>query len=82
MEEKKKNVQAENLTSDYEKKVEELKNALEEMTSKREMYERWWLDAHNEVTRLEDEKEELRKVLNKVSAVAELYLKEKVWMEK
>ena len=61
------------------KEVEELRKSLEEMTNEKDKYQRWWNDAYVEREAKEDVIKDLQVKLDKIGAVAELYLKSKAW---
>lgn len=64
---------------DLNKKVEELEKSLKEETEQREKYQKWWNEGYTEKEELQKTIDDLERKLDKVAAVAELYLKSKIW---
>lgn len=87
MNETKKDVQAQgaetiNFANDEERmkaEVEQLRKELEQAQSEAKQYKDWWLSGTKKADELHDEIRDLRAKLDKVAAVAGLYLESKVW---
>lgn len=64
---------------DLNKKVEELEKSLKEEIEQKERYKKWWNVSYREKEDLKTTIDDLEQKLDKVAAVAELYLKSKIW---
>lgn len=64
---------------DLNKKVEELEKSLKDEKEQREKYQKWWNEGYTEKEELQKTIDDLERKLDKVAAVAELYLKSKIW---
>lgn len=64
---------------DLNKKVEELEKSLKDETEQKEKYQKWWNEGYKEKEELQKTIDDLERKLDKVAAVAELYLKSKIW---
>lgn len=64
---------------DLNKKVEELEKSLKEEIEQKERYKKWWNVSYREKGDLQKTIDDLEQKLDKVAAVAELYLKSKIW---
>lgn len=64
---------------DLNKKVEELEKSLKEEIEQKERYKKWWNVSYREKEDLQKTIDDLEQKLDKVAAVAELYLKSKTW---
>lgn len=64
---------------DLNKKVEELEKSLKEEIEQKERYKKWWNVSYREKEDLQKTIDDLEQKLDKVAAVAELYLKSKIW---
>ena len=64
---------------DLNKKVEELEKSLKEEIEQKERYKKWWNVSYREKEDLQQTIDDLEQKLDKVAAVAELYLKSKIW---
>ena len=64
---------------DLNKKVEELEKSLKEEIEQKERYKKWWNVSYREKEDLQKTIDDLEQKLDKVAAVAELYLNSKIW---
>ena len=64
---------------DLNKKVEELEKSLKEEIEQKERYKKWWNVSYRDKDDLQKTIDDLEQKLDKVAAVAELYLKSKIW---